>query len=319
VQEAIEALCDACRGCCTLVVHPEAGWEKIFDRIQAGQDAEVCFQAGTFSVAKPPVISGKGHLRLVGCGRATKIICSGGESALQFENCASVSISHLCAESGAIARGKPTGQHLNGALSFFNCPVVEVERVVATCPAGTTRMAACLAVRNDVGAPGSARVCQSQFEVGHEQTGILLVNTVRAHIEDNVLRAGATISWQRLVDDLGFRARLRRHLISHISSQPGGGLRNASVNVAGNTVAFRSPASLAATWQPAVAAMGAVVTPRRVGMALRSIADRVLLEEKVPGVSPGILNTIFGPLAERTAATASRLLTAAYLTTREGR
>src|SRR5256885_8168859 len=52
------------------------GWETVFASIPDGTDAQICFQVGQYPLDTPVIVTGKGNLKLVGCGPASMIIRS---------------------------------------------------------------------------------------------------------------------------------------------------------------------------------------------------------------------------------------------------
>jgi nitrous oxidase accessory protein NosD len=229
VQDALDILCHQKGGACTLVAVPGKGWESVFEKIKANQDAQICFPVGDYpySGKTPITIKDKGgiNLKITGSGPGTRIIADKTESALAFEECGSVSISSLYAESKA-AGMKGAKKHLNGVLSFLDVPNVTVENTSLKCRSGPRRMATCITVRNSDQALGgrakhaSARIRHNDLNIGFMQSGILLVNVARVQVEDNtlvVVKKPRWLTWNRLVKDVKYRSALRHALFSEIS------------------------------------------------------------------------------------------------------
>ena len=96
VQEAIEKLAGQQQvGCSTYVITEGSNWVAVLDALRPGEDAAICFQRGTYTTDKPVQIKGKGHLSLHGAGDGTRIIANRAECALQFEDCAGVTLRDL--------------------------------------------------------------------------------------------------------------------------------------------------------------------------------------------------------------------------------
>ncbi|HEX8118242.1 MAG TPA: DUF6519 domain-containing protein, partial [Pyrinomonadaceae bacterium] len=227
VQDAVDILCSNRHGGCTQVAIPGPGWEEVFDRLRAGEDAEVCFQAGEYPLTEAVRVSGKGHLKLTGVGPGTRILAPGAEAALVFEDCPTVTVRDLYAETGSTREVDTRSlrkQHArelkakfgdtpsatdaqaiqeetrrfeqqlleerrrNGTLTFVNCGTVNVEHVTLKCGAGAVRSSACVTVRGDEKSPNTARVLHCELNVGHRQQGVLLVNVWRSLVEGNVVR-----------------------------------------------------------------------------------------------------------------------------------
>ena len=220
VQDALDALCGRGGGKCTLTATPGQGWESIFARIAPGQDAQVCFPVGDYPLGQAALVQGKGHLLVTGAGPGTKIVAQQAESALAFQGCASVTVRDLYAEA-QITGAKGARRHLNGVLSFVDCPQVTVEDVTLRCAAGTRRSATCITVRIGESAAqhARARIRHNDLHIGHEQSGILLVNVARVHVEDNtltVVKKPRSMTMKRMLRDTTVRAAARKALIGNV-------------------------------------------------------------------------------------------------------
>jgi hypothetical protein len=221
VQTAIEELWKLTRCGCSIVIAPQPGWEKAFDQIPDGADAEICFQAGDYPLDQPLRITNKGWLRLTGAGVGTRIHADSAETALSFEHCAGVHISDLAVESGGLG-SSGSFQHVGGALNFVGCSYVDAEHLTLACASdlstGTPlsrRAASCMSVSNGSGSSaGEVRVRSCTFVVGRQQVGMQLVNVSRAQIEDNVLRVApqSGITWDML--DADYQSTLMRRLFT---------------------------------------------------------------------------------------------------------
>lgn len=253
VQDAIEALSARDSGCCTLHIRPGPNWHLPLLAIAAGQNAEICFDAGDYPLTAPLSLSGKGHLRIVGTGPGTRLRALASEAALSFSGCQSVSVSRIAAESsvtGSVGQGL---NQLNGVLTFLDCPDVEVDRVVLRCGGGGPPAAACLTVRNPdgKGAGSAVRVSRSTFNVGHQQTGMVFVNVGRASITDNVLQAAGTVDRNKGLADGEYRGRLRRGLITAIEPLPAQGAGpgfNGQLTYHNVAIRFRSDPAVVSQW-----------------------------------------------------------------------
>jgi hypothetical protein len=303
VQTAIEELCKD-RHCCATVIAPGAGWEGILPSL-VKQDAHICFQPGEYRLDRPLQLSGSGNLIITGAGRGTKIVASRSEAAFIFSGFKSVLISDLAVTSGAASPGND-GTHLNGGLTFQDCGNVETDRVAFACAAAANRTAACLTVRNTFNAAltaaSAARVRRCEFDVGHQQVGVLLVNVARVAVEDNILRAGASLPWNVLITDRRARARLRTRIVSGTTATKAPA--NATGRLASGTkeIAFRSPIP-STEWSAALEAGGhkEISDPRKLAATMNKLADTFLIQNGVlPGFSHGLLSGIFGNLAIRT-------------------
>ena len=195
VQEALDELCHGGSGMCTVHVGPGDDVQHAFDRIAANASACICFSVGDFTLPSRVLVQGKGHLTVTGAGFGSRLHAPKGETALEFDKCASVTVCDLALEAGLAAGKERQVAGLNGALMFRDCRSVDVERVSVKCSAAPRRLAACLTVRNanePLTPMTSARVRGSTFAVGHLQTGVLLINVGRAQVEDNFLHVPST-------------------------------------------------------------------------------------------------------------------------------
>jgi hypothetical protein len=225
VQDAIDILCHRKGSICQLVPSPVPGWENIFKQIRKGDDVHICFQTGIYQIRNTVVLKKLGHVKITGSGFGTQLVAKKAESALRLEHCKSVYVQNLAAVSGVTGVQGPR-KALNGTLTMVNCPNVTVENVHFKCAAGTRKSATCLTVKNMASGvslaagKGQVRIRHCDFSMGHLQVGILLVNVARAQIEDNYLTVAPKpkrFSFERLLKDKDYRARLRKMLIADAS------------------------------------------------------------------------------------------------------
>lgn len=290
VQEALDSLCQRMRSRCTLIARPGDDLQALFDRIDPGQDAHVCLCVGTYPLSASVNVSGKGHLRITGAAAGSRIIAAGREAALIVQNCREVVVENLYAETGATGTGG-THNHLNGTLTFLNCEAVSVEGVGLRCGAGAERLASCLTIRDDRPetiqglSRCNVRVLHCNLEVGHQQSGILLVNVGRSVVEDNFLRVAprpGNLTLSSLATNLRMRARVRRLMLSNArlgAVREGDPAGTINVNLGGRGVSFRTDPALANAWQPLLAANPppAGASESALVRHLNRIADTVIL------------------------------------------
>ncbi|HSN54699.1 MAG TPA: DUF6519 domain-containing protein [Candidatus Sulfomarinibacteraceae bacterium] len=293
VQEAIEVLCANGNGACTLLPRPGPGWESILQHIGDGEDARICFLVGDYPLDDTAVLADKGHLLLTGSGPGSRIVASRSETALRFENCSSVTVRDLHVQSGALGSTRPR-RNLNGTLTFCGCDEVAVEAVSLRCAAGAARAASCLTVidtcEDDPNPsrtihPTVVRVRDCDLRIGHSQVGMLLVNAVRARVEDNrleVVPKPKSLTLDQLMRNKAFRAKARKLLIAEakIGARGGAGGDVAVVDVAGHRVSFRTDRTLVGMWQPLVKENPPRQPIRSAADLLRhinSLADKVLI------------------------------------------
>jgi Family of unknown function (DUF6519) len=264
VQEALDILCatQASGGRCTAVATPGEGWERVFQGIAAGADAEICLPIGAYPTpAGGVVVQGRGHLTIAGSGNGTRIDNASGECAIEFRGCASVTVRDLSVR----ARVVTVGADLRGALTCVDCRDVTVESVSLESGDSSQRNAACLTVRNTTAvdltnAAPSLRVRRCTIAAGEQQHGVLAVNVVRAHIEDNTIvcnRAPRVRPVDELVTDAFVVKEAERMIASNVRMVPVGETpRRDEVTLAfaGRTIAFTADAMLRDPWTRFLAA-----------------------------------------------------------------
>ena len=216
VQDALDELCQKRDNSCTFIVLPKPGWENVFKKIKKHKDAQICFQVGKYPLSKTVKISSKGNLKFNGAGFGTKIIAKNSEAALIFEDCKSVIMRDLYAETGKVGFNA-SENHLNGTLTFLNCSSINIDTLKLKCGSGASRSATCITVRNQVNKTGDVSILNTVCNVGHYQQGILLVNAKKAHIENNsikVYKKPRKLTFQKQMEDKRFRSEMNRWLIS---------------------------------------------------------------------------------------------------------
>jgi hypothetical protein len=224
VQDALDELCRReAGGTCTYTVRPGTDVAALFETIDASEirDLTICFAEGTYEVAEPLTLDGKGRVRVSGAGAATRILATDSEAALQFLDCSGVGVRDLAVE----ARAAHVGDGLRGALTAINCGTVTIDGVTAVCGNAPEHRATGITVRRDEPgrATGPVRIRSCYVEVGEQQIGILVVNAERTLVEDNTvtpgqLREGETLG--RLLENARYRGWARRSLVSFEEPSP---------------------------------------------------------------------------------------------------
>lgn len=299
VQDALNKLCQDHQGKCTHVIGPREGWEAIFDTIREGQDANICFQVGTYVVTNPIVIKNKGHVRISGSGSGTRIKIPTGETIFEFEDCKSVVVKDLYGESGVAGSDREKKlDSLNGTLNFCACPKVTVSNVELNCAAGPERAASCVSVRDAADYPNenskpveSVHIHNCDLHIGLMQVGILLINVRSAHIEDNVLNVSnpESLSLPALLQNKRYRSAIRSLMIpaAHLG-QP----ENDDVFLGGDVVGvkagkgfvwFKPDPELVSAWENwfRISEPKGVQNDRDLLLHLIHVADRVLLNNGI--------------------------------------
>jgi hypothetical protein len=324
VQEALDALCSAQNGCCTLVATPEAGWEKMFARIPAGGSASVCFPIGDYPLSGPVTIEGKGHLRLTGCGFGSRITADKSEAALIFKGCAGVTVSHLAAQTGVSGAKESALENLNGVFTFLNCGSVTVEGSRFRCAADAQTGATCLTVRNAAPSTGAAaatgaRVVACELLVGAGQIGALFINVARIQVQDNVVRADGKPVPLRLAGGSRQVRGMKRLLFSgavagarRASARVVAG--NATVTYAGQVIQFQTDARLVGSspadnaWQKAIDKLQptGINDPQKLREFTEDLADKLLVGQgRVAGLDLSNFLNVVKEVTKQTQAVAS--------------
>ena len=224
---------------CTIVVTPGPGWQQpilaLFQNAKTPVNAEICFPVGDFSLNTPLAIANAGHLKFIGAGWGTRLLGAKGEagpaSVLTFDDCLSVSVCDLYAETSIVSRSGG----IKATLAFSDCGEVAVDNVWARCGSAVgVRGAACVMITTGVVkprgtadtstiGPGSARVRSCRLWVGEMQVGIELVNQTRATIEDNEIavdpKVPTTTTASRLADPI-YLSAARSYLIAGATLTP---------------------------------------------------------------------------------------------------
>lgn len=217
VQDALNALCRReVDGCATFTVFPVPGWEDVFNKIGDNQDAHLCFREGQYELTDNLDVIGKGHLTICGAGVGTHIF-SPLESAINFVDCASVSIGKMKIEGRSAVAGEDNIRHINGALSFIDCGEVNVSHTLLRCAAGIEPATACLSVNYTNGKTGMASITDNHLDVGHQQIGMLLNNLSRTHVENNVIKTRPkprSMTLERQLISRQMAARARKYLVN---------------------------------------------------------------------------------------------------------
>jgi hypothetical protein len=256
VQEALDLLCGSQGGKCTVVATPGVGWERVFTAIPNGADAEICFPVGAYPTpAAGVVVANKGQLTFSGSGPGTQIDNAEGECAIELRDCSSVTIRDLSIRSQRIGDA-----NLRGALTCSNCREVTLDSVTLACGDNAQRNAACLTVRNQpvqdtTTATPSLRVRRCTILAGEQQHGILAINVVRAHIEDNTIvcpRPARVRSFRDLFRDrwvTGEAKRLVASKVRTLRAQEAAKQGEATVEYAGQRIAIYTPLLRPEAWR----------------------------------------------------------------------
>lgn len=166
-------------GVCTVTATPGAGWESVFDQIDPGADAQVCFPIGDYPTPDRITVEGKGRIVLHGAGYGSAIASSGAETAISFVACAAVTLETLSVAGGSGTAGV---KNRPAALAFTNCPEVVISRCRITC--ADHDFGQVVGVR---ALGGSLRVENSVIGAAHGQSGLLHLNGAHTEVVDTVV------------------------------------------------------------------------------------------------------------------------------------
>jgi len=255
VQQALDELCHKRDGACTYIAFPGIGWEKVFDKIGNGKDAQICFQTGDYPLTKVVLIKGKGHLKLTGAGTGTRILASGVEAALVFENCSSVLIRDLSAATSSFLKKPATvTKNINGVITCINCASVKCEDLSLQCGSASKKQVSCITVRNTVQQPGVVTIQDCHLQIGQFQQGVLLVNASKSFIQNNRLstyEVFKSVSRVSLLNDKTYLSSARKALVSDagikdLKAKPG--MSVVTLSASGQTISFLSANSVKNDW-----------------------------------------------------------------------
>jgi len=198
VQEALEEIWERPIrvSTCTVTVSPGDDLVEAVAELPA-EGGELCFQAGLYTLNAPLLVSGRQRVVVHGAGPATVVRATGVEAAFMFQNCTEIAVRTMRIE-GGLAASAEVGEHLNGAITFVGGGDVAVSDCFVSCPDsnadshGHVRLGqTCLTARGG-GEPLRIRVERNRFEVGTNQTGVLIVDPAHAYVAGNAVRvAGA--------------------------------------------------------------------------------------------------------------------------------
>ncbi len=315
VQEALDILCQRTGGgSCTIVVKPGPGWETALNILTIGMDAQICFQAGLYPLASPVLLKNKGHLKLSGCGAASRIVLANGEAAIVFDQCKSVTVRDLYAEAATAGTNSPRlATHLNGALSFLGCEAVNIGHVSVKSGYGTSRDCTCITVINEIAAPCMVRIEDCDLQVADRQQGILIANTSNCWIERNTIKVYFT-STTSATRNNQLELGIRHLLLSNLQTGPIGPGPGASNNVtitSGKFVAnFKSDSSLQNEWKKAFAALSPtpVASQKELQVRLQKLAEKLVTNKTLQGQFKQF-GVFISALAAQTRAIASQGIT----------
>jgi Family of unknown function (DUF6519) len=194
--------------CCECPL-PRVGWQKLFDKYKDGEDICVCFQNGVYELDKTIILRNKGNIKFTGAGQGSKIIVRGTEAAVAFDNCKDILIRDLSVSSNFSGHTNSKAEHdkedktfekyrLNGVVTIQGCDNALLENLTLSCKDKNLeydkREATCLTVKGgmddkkNIVKPATITLINSQINIGYMQTGVLIIDATKSHIEANKLK-----------------------------------------------------------------------------------------------------------------------------------
>jgi len=288
VQDALDELCHKRDGACTYIAFPGVGWEKVFDKIAPGKDAQICFQVGDYPLDSNVIIKDKGHLKLNGAGAGTRIIASGAEAALVFEKCKSIIVRDVyAATSSFISKPPKVTKHLNGVITAVDCPSVKLSDLILQCGTSSKEQVTCISVRNSAGLASSVTIQDCDMHIGNYQQGILLINADKSIIQNNRLTTHGSVNSIRregLLSDKKYLSVVRSILISKAGTKDlkdAEGMSVVNLTASGQTVSFLTSSSLKNDWNRLLAQNPGtnIFSSKDLLKHVKKLADKVMLDK----------------------------------------
>src|SRR5690606_13182302 len=130
---------------------------------------------------------------------------------------------------------------------LIDCGQISLERLTVKSAPGAIREMTCITVRNGIAGEGeselqsSTSIKESDLLVGHQQTGLLLVNSERITVEDNRLQSTGRPSVEGIKDRLKVDQKFRALMAVRVLDVRGVAI--AVPPIRGNQPAERTPGS----------------------------------------------------------------------------
>lgn len=190
VQEALEELWFQVQSCGEIIARPTDNLQTIFNAIPDGESARVCLHPGIWDLNATITVTNKGDLVVSGAGFGTQLRSSVLDPVLAFSGCRSVTVRDLTVNGGS---ARTVGDGLRGAISLIDCESVNLEHLQVRCGASTSRRMSAIQVWTESAGrrPTDIHIARCRVQVGHGQTGILIVNAGRAEVVDNEIETPA--------------------------------------------------------------------------------------------------------------------------------
>lgn len=231
-------------GCSTYHVTPETGWHRVFDRIDAGEDAKICFAVGDYTLDSTVIIENKGHLLITGCGRGTVIRGTNLKVAFGFLGCASLDISNMTIVATNVKNAiSKSPLNRKGVLTVINTPLLTVDKLYLTCGHGMKPLGSCIGYYNAPVTLGSVKITDCNLDVGFLQHGIVIINSKRTLVENNVIKVRPKPTKYTITDRLRADSRTRNSFVnimmSNFSAEHNSST-NETINFENHSLSFRT-------------------------------------------------------------------------------
>ncbi|TXE07860.1 hypothetical protein ES711_10535 [Gelidibacter salicanalis] len=235
-------------GCCTYHVSPEAGWERVFDHIKENEDAKICFDIGVYTLESTVNIKNKGHLLITGCGQGTIIQATKLQVAFRIDGCNSVDISHMAFKTNQVKnQDKDDVVSRKGAVTVVNTPSLSIDKLHISCGHGRKPQASCISYYNTEQNPGAILVTNCKLNVGFYQHGLVIVNSKRSVVENNLismrLKPESFTVRDRIKKDNRTRKAFMEVFMSNISEKSNSNT-NETVRFGNQSLSFRTNSDL---------------------------------------------------------------------------
>ena len=216
VQQALEQLCaTVTTGCASIVITPNGDWAAPIRALAPGSSARICFRPGVYHLADTLVVNALAAVVIDGAGEGSRIVADETEVAVRFTGCGQVVIRDLAVHSTVAVDPGPGNPGHGGVITAVDCGSVEVTSSLVRCTGGSRKSGACINVQQ----VDQVTVRDCQLEIGHLQSGVVVVDGRHVRVRDNVLsvtRKSDALHLDRLLAD----PRRRRRLVGRLVNRP---------------------------------------------------------------------------------------------------
>jgi hypothetical protein len=296
VQEAIEHLCERTEGgVCTITMQKNTPWSFLETEVPKHTRLEICFAVGDFNAGTKAILfQNKEHVKITGGGYGTRIV--GEAPPFLFQKCGTVIARDFYIQNDEADMA---------CMEAVDCGRVVLEHVTAHCAGKSGAARACVEITSAQSLQ-SVEVRHCQFEIGLNQTGLLLGNLRHAIIEDNLAAPYLKLTGPFNPGTEVFN-QLKQQLTPTFSTptnttpllpEPGRNIdRLTNINlpnvnlpnigvpigipIAGRNIQFQTDPALAPGWTAAIAAFpptGALDTEAKVQQYFDQLVEKILVD-----------------------------------------